>query len=119
MSEPFAADSRARILGYAGCYGFFALLFLLSVVDFLWWRGTTLLLIGRLIENKLIDELAGPFYVALMMLLVGGSLFVLVLFGEPYLRAGVARRETRRRFVRLAVPLAAAFVIGLAVRSVV
>ena len=55
-----------------------------------------------------------PVYAGTITLL-GLGLFIFVMAAEPYLRNGIARRQLLRRFLRLAIPVAIAAVIGLLV----
>ena len=79
-------------VNYVACYALYVLLVVLGVTVLFIWPTTLVALIGAFI---------------------GLSLFALVMAGEPYLRHGVQRRQLRRRFVRLAVPLGLLTVLGV------
>ena len=112
--------SRQRILRYAGCYLLWLSIFLLGyVVVAIIWQSALSTLMVALIDETDVDQRyrGGAIY------LFGGSLmlfglFLLVMAGEPYLRDGVQKGLLLRRFLRLAVPLAALGVVGLVVRVV-
>jgi hypothetical protein len=97
---------------YVACYAFYALLVALGVTVLFIWPTTIVALIGAFIGLSEANELI----YMLSNLLLGLSLFALVMAGEPYLRHGVHRRQLRRRFVRLAVPLGLLTVLGLALQ---
>ncbi len=97
------------LVRYGACYALYALLVALGVAVLFIWPTTILALIGAFIGLSEANELI----YMLSNLLLGLSLFTLVIAGEPYLRGGMRRRQLRRRFVRLAVPLGLLGGLGL------
>src|SRR5919202_4809173 len=102
-----------RAVNYVGCYALYALLVVLGVTVLFIWPTTVVALIGAFIGLSEANELI----YMLSNLLLGLSLFTLVIAGEPYLRSGIRRRQLRRRFVRLAVPLGILSVFGLVLQT--
>jgi hypothetical protein len=100
--------SRAP-LAYLACYSLYALLLVGSVVTLLIWRVTILLMIATWIG---VSSVNGSIY-AVSMIVIGLGLFMLVIAAEPYLRNGVKRGQLMRRFVRVALPVAAAGLLGV------
>jgi hypothetical protein len=98
-----------RPVNYIACYALYALLVALGVTVLFIWPTTILALIGAFIGLSEANELI----YMLSNLLLGLSLFTLVIAGEPYLRSGIRRRQLRRRFVRLAVPLGLLSALGM------
>ena len=96
-------------VNYVACYALYGLLVVLGVTVLFIWPTTLVALIGAFIG---LSEANALIYL-LSNLLLGLSLFALVMAGEPYLRHGVQRRQLRRRFVRLAVPLGLLTVLGV------
>ncbi len=111
-----SSDWRPGFREYAGCYALYLALLALSAATAYGWLLAIQWLFPILLGWDLI--MANEFAVGLTLLLIGMALFSLVILAEPYLRAGVRRRETWGRFVRLAVPLVAAGVLGYATRLV-
>lgn len=93
---------------YVACYALYLTLLPLSYGVFVVWSQTILLALGVTVE----EAQARPFYLGVGLLAVVIGLFFLVLGAEPYLRNGVARKQLRTRFLRLAVPLLVAMVVG-------
>src|SRR5919205_942377 len=77
-----------RPVNYVGCYALYALLVVLGVTVLFIWPTTVVALIGAFIGLSEANELI----YMLSNLLLGLSLFVLVMAGEPYLRHGVQCR---------------------------
>jgi hypothetical protein len=50
-------------------------------------------------------------------IMVGMAVFITLMAAEPYLRTGVRRRELRRRFVRVSVPLITVGVLGMLLQA--
>lgn len=104
--------SRPKAADYLVCYALFVLLVALCYAAFQVWRIALqlamLALLGQTYANQLLY--------AVGMLLIGIALFFEVLAAEPYLRRGVVRRQVLPRFVRLAVPVCLAVLLGLALR---
>jgi hypothetical protein len=97
---------------YLACYGLYFLLIIAGVATlFLVLRPALLALIIALLGESQANRLV---YSATITLL-GLGLFIFVMAAEPYLRNGIARRQLLRRFLRLAIPVAIAAVIGLLV----
>jgi hypothetical protein len=103
-------------LEYVACYA----LYLLLIVG----GGATLFFLLRRAILALITTLLGPseanrlIYLASITLL-GLGLFILVMAAEPYLRNGLVRRQLLRRFIRIAMPVVVAAVLGLLVLAIV
>jgi hypothetical protein len=87
----------------------YGLLLVGSVVTLLIWRVTILLLIATWIG---VSSVNGSIY-AVSLIVIGLGLFMLVIAAEPYLRSGVKRGQLMRRFVRVALPVAAAGLLGV------
>ena len=102
------------LVSYGACYTLYAVVFALAVAVLLLWRTTVLALSAAVLGES---DLAPLLYGAVMALL-GFGLFVLTLAAEPYLRTGIRRRQLRRRFARLAVPLAIAWGLGFVLQIV-
>ena len=103
-------DVRSPIrLDYVACYSLYGLLFVCSVVTLLIWRVTILLMIATWIG---LSPANGSIY-AVSMIAIGLGLFMLVIAAEPYLRNGVKRGQLMHRFVRVALPVAAAGLLGV------
>ena len=100
-------------LAYLACYSLYVLLFVGSVVTLLIWRVTILVMITTLIG---LSPVNGSIY-AVSMIVIGLGLFMLVIAAEPYLRNGVKRGQLMHRFVRVALPVAAAGLLGLLLTS--
>src|SRR5919199_3909207 len=102
------------LMSYGACYALYAVVFALAVAVLLLWHTTMLALSAALLgESDLTPLLYGA-----VMALLGLGLFVLTLAAEPYLRTGIRRRQLRRRFARLAVPLAIAWGLGVVLHIV-
>jgi hypothetical protein len=98
-----------KLLAYLACYSLYVLLLVCSVVTLLIWRVTILLMIATWIGASSVN---GSIY-AISMIVIGLGLFMLVIAAEPYLRNGVKRGQLMRRFVRVALPVAAAGLLGV------
>ena len=59
-----------------------------------------------------LSSVNGSIY-AVSMIVIGLGLFMLVIAAEPYLRNGVKRGQLMHRFVRVALPVAAAGLLGV------
>lgn len=93
---------------YLACYALYALLLVLCYLVFVIWLQTIQLVLPLVDENQ--DP--GPALLGLGAIVVGLSLYLLVLVAEPYLRGGVPKGQLRARFLRLAGPLVVIFVVG-------
>jgi hypothetical protein len=103
-------DWRPGAREYVACYALLLVLLALSALAFfLAWDAIQWLVPVILGWDRVV---AAEFTVDLATILIGGGLFVLAILAEEYLRAGVQRRDIRRRFLRLAVPLVAASVVS-------
>ena len=100
-----------RLVDYVVCYGLYALLLAGSVVTLLIWRVTILLMIATWIGQSSVNA---SIY-AVSMIMIGLGLFMLVIAAEPYLRNGVKRGLLMHRFMRVALPVVAAGLLGLLV----
>ena len=98
-----------KLASYGACYALYILLVALSAAVLFIWPTTILALIGAFIGLSTANELI----YMLSNLLLGLSLFVVVIAGAPYLHSGIRRRQVRRRFVRVAVPLGGLVALGL------
>ncbi len=98
---------------YVACYALYLTLLPLSYAVFVVWSQTILLALGVTVE----EAQARPFYLGVGLLAVVVALFLLVLGAEPYLRSGVARKQLRARFLRLAIPLVVAIIVGAAAQD--
>ena len=96
-------------LAYLACYSLYGLLLVCSVVTLLIWRVTILLMIATRIG---VSSVNGSIY-TVSMIVIGLSLFMLVIAAEPYLRNGVKRGQLMRRFARVALPVAVAGLLGV------
>lgn len=104
---------KPRISDYVVCYTMFSVLLVLgSVTVFIVWRQALLFSMIALDWD--------PYTVRAMYLLgmvvLGILLFVAVGISEVYLREGVACRQLRIRFLRLAVPLIILLAVGEVIR---
>ncbi len=113
-TSPDSSDWRPGFREYAGCYALYLVIVALSVATMYGWLLAIQWLFPIILGWDLM--MANAFAVGLTLLLVGIALFSLVLLAEPYLRAGIQRREIRRRFARVAIPLVAVGVLGYATR---
>ncbi len=95
---------------YAACYALYLCLLALSGLAFFLLYDAAQYLFPVLLGWEHI--VAAGLTVDLAIVVIGGSLFVLLILGESYLRTGVERRDLGRRFLRLAVPLVVASVVG-------
>jgi hypothetical protein len=59
-----------------------------------------------------LSSASGSIY-TVSLIVIGISLFMLVIAAEPYLRNGVKRGQLMRRFVRAALPVITAGMLGL------
>ena len=109
-------DWRPGFRDYVACYALYLLLLALSVLTFYLWYNAAQWLFPVLLGYDL--AVAAGLTVDLAIVLVGTSMFLLVILAEPYLRSGVQRREVRRRFLRLAAPLVVASLVAFAIPTV-
>ena len=100
---------------YAACYALYIVLLGLAYGVFVVWQRTILLALGVLLDQYE----ATPVLWAVGFLAIGFALFFLILGAEPYLRAGVPRKQLRRRFARIALPLVGTIVLGIVAQEVV
>lgn len=100
-------------LDYVACYSLYALLLVGSIITLLIWRVTILLMIGTWIG---LSPANGSIY-AFSMIVIGLGLFMLVIGAEPYLRNGVKRGQLMHRFVRVALPVIIASMLGVLLTS--
>ena len=98
---------------YAACYALYLALLALSALAFFLLYDAAQYLFPVVLGWE--HVVASGLSVDVAIVVIGMSLFVLLILGEPYLRAGIRRRELRRRFLRLAVPLAVARGVGYAI----
>lgn len=103
---------RPKVRDYLVCYALFVVLIALCYATFQVWRIALQLGVLALVGQGYASQLL----YSVVMLLIGIALFVEVLAAEPYLRGGVVRRQVLPRFVRLALPVCVAIVLGLALR---
>jgi hypothetical protein len=95
---------------YLACYVLYILLIVAGAATlFLILRPALLALITALLGQSQANRLV---YAGAITLL-GLGLFIFVMAAEPYLRNGIARRQLLRRFLRLAIPIVIAAIIGL------
>lgn len=114
MTQRPVLTRRQTLLRYLGCYAaYFVLLALGYVVVFMIWRQTMITLLAVAGVTRAFDALY-----MLSMILLGGGLFILVLAAEPYLRAGIATCQLRRRITRMVVPLGIAGLLGILLQVV-
>ena len=114
MTQRPVLTRRQTLLRYLGCYAaYFVLLALGYVVVFLIWRQTLLTLLAVAGVTRAFDALY-----MLSMILLGGGLFILVMAAEPYLRAGIATCQLRRRITRMVVPVGIAGLIGVVLQVI-
>ncbi len=99
---------------YLACYALYAVVLVLSYGVFVVWSQTILLGLGVFEDNFDLT----PALWAGGIVVVGFALYLLVLVAEPYLRNGVPKRQLRRRFLRMAVPLAAIIIVGIVAQEV-
>ncbi|MDP9409759.1 MAG: hypothetical protein M3R38_18895 [Actinomycetota bacterium] len=115
MFAPSKPRYKPRTMDYAICYGLCSLLFVVGyITTFIVWRQALALGLTVAVEDQFVRRFA---YMAAMLLLAV-ALFIGIFAAEIYMRNGVRCRQIRRRFLRLAVPLAAVLVLGLAVREI-
>ncbi len=115
MTQRPLLTRRQTVLRYLGCYAaYFLLLTLGYVVVFMIWRQTIITLLAVLGVTRAFDALY-----LLSIIVLGGGLFILILAAEPYLRAGIATCQLRRRMTRLVVPLGLAGLLGIVLQVVV
>ena len=112
--EPTDYRRSHQLVSYAACYALYAVVFALAVAVLLLWRTTVLALSAAVLGASDLT----PLLYGTVMALLGLGLFVLTMAAEPYLRSGVRRRQLRRRFARLAVPLAIAWGLGFVLQIV-
>ncbi len=98
---------------YAACYALYLVVLALGALAFFLLYDATQYLFPVVLGWE--HVVAAGLTVDLAIVVIGVSLFVLLILGESYLRAGVQRRELRHRFLRLAVPLVAASAVGYAI----
>lgn len=101
----------SKPLRFLACYGLYALLLVGSVVTLLVWRVTILLVIAAWIGQSPVNA---SIYAA-SIIVIGLALFMLVIGAEPYLRHGLRRGDLLRRFMRVALPVVAAALLGVLV----
>lgn len=100
---------------YGVVYALFAVILVLAYASFWLWRQALTLLLQVFLPGNF----ANRSIILFSMLLITLGLFITVLASEAYLRTAVeGRREgqLRRRFLRLALPLAGFCVLGLLLR---
>ena len=102
------------MLTYVLCYVLYALILALSYGVFVIWSQTILLALGPIVDSQQLPALWGA-----GVLLIGISAYGLVLVAEPYLRDGVQKRQLRRRFLRIAVPLVVTIVTGIVAQELI
>ena len=103
-----------QLVSSGACSALSAVVLALAVAVLLLWRTTLLALSAALLGASDLT----PLLYGTVMALLGLGLFVLTMAAEPYLRSGVRRRQLRRRFARLAVPLAIAWGLGFVLQIV-
>jgi hypothetical protein len=104
-------------LAYALSFSLFALLLAIGYLTiFIIWREALLSVLAAVMQGRHWSISRLLYMLSIVSLAVGG--FVFLMAAEPYLRTGVERRDLRRRFMKLFIPLAALAVIGMAVRLV-
>ena len=116
--EGYIVRRRTTIREYAAVYALWLLLIALGyLVVAVVWRSAIQALVVALVDETDVDARfrGGAFYFFGITLILLG-LFAMIMAGEPYLRQGAERGQLRRRFLRLAVPLAALGVLGVLVR---
>ncbi|MEJ7653259.1 MAG: hypothetical protein WKH64_07910 [Chloroflexia bacterium] len=111
--QPAARPYRPTVQDYAVCYGVATIFVVGYVAMFMIWRSALLLVYALYFDAYVVRSLY-----MFTVVVGGGALFVAVLASEVYLREGIARREVRRRYRRIALPLVAFCVLGLGVRVV-
>ena len=116
MRETGGSARKPTVLHYVVCYLLFILLIVIGTVSVLEiWRVAILEFLSTFMRGNFATPAILEFTIVLMML----GLFLLVLIAEPYLRQGVQRGLLLRRWLRLAVPLAAFGIIGLLLRALI
>lgn len=102
-------DWRQRLLRFLACYLLYTLLLALGIVAILIWRTTMITMLAVFNEGSPWNH----FLYLVSMLLLGTSVFILVMAAEPYLRNGIHRRQLLKRVTRLVVPVGIAGLVGL------
>jgi hypothetical protein len=126
MSRRTGDGSEQRLTGwsYLACYGFYVLILGLCFVGFWMWRGTAEVVSGTVYRKA--DAQDAVYLVSTT--LVGLVLFMLAIFGEPYLRDGLEHphpldrrraplRRVAERFARLALPLVGSLFLALVIQE--
>ncbi len=108
-------DWRQRLLRFLACYLLYTLLLALAVVAvFVIWPTTMITVLAVFNAGSRWNH----FLYLVSMLLLGTSLFILVMAAEPYLRNGIQRRQLLRRFARLVVPVGIIGLLGVLLQVV-
>lgn len=106
--------TKRESLSYVACYIFYFCLIAVSIASYFLWPPAILVLIVALSSESDFQRL---------LYVVGNLLIVLVLFGlliaaEPYLRAGVQRRQLPRRFAHVLAALGGIALLALLAREI-
>ena len=100
---------RTDVLPYVVCYVCYAILLGMEYVVFVIWRAAIINLIDTFVTANQLNT----FLYVVGTVLLGASLFILALVAEPMLRTGVQQRRLVRRFLRFAVGLGIAGLLGV------
>ncbi len=105
--------TKREYLSYVACYILYFCLVAVSIASYFLWPPAILALIVAFADPS---DFQRPLYAA------GNFLIVLILFGlliaaEPYLRAGVQRRQLWRRFAHVLAALGGIALLALLVRQ--
>lgn len=114
-ARPSGGGYGVPLRRYLAGYALYAVVLVLCFAIFWVWRralaAVTTLVFGTV-------AYAPTFYYLMGTVLVGLALFAVAVLAEGYLRTGARRRQLARRFVRLAVPMLVAMLVGLALQAV-
>jgi len=114
MRKLIGSDRTVGGREYLACYALWFVLIALSFLVFSVLKTAALVVIGALDDNTI----GIPAVYGAVLIVLGLCLFGVVMAAEYYLRSGVEKRQLRRRFARLALPLVACIVLGVVVVEV-
>lgn len=123
MVSERAVRFEPRGVHYAQVYGLVGAILVLAVLVFMIWTSAAKVLAGAAFADDYESVSAMRMAIQLAYVVVGVGTFLAVLGSEAYLRRGITGRrrapDLRRRFLRVALPMAGLAALGAAVPALV